>query len=106
MKEFLLQSWRRALPLFDGSAWLMAGVGLFILALLDWRTAATLAQWSLFALVVGALTIIISRITFPQIDLSELMDRVKAGDSPAARVVAALLIYCALVFIGVALWAK
>lgn len=96
----------RLAPLLDPSSWLLALVGFGLLAALDWATALTLLQWSLFALVIAALTIVVSRISFPQIKLSEFVARAKEGDQPAAVVVASVLIYCALVFVGIALWAK
>lgn len=44
--------------------------------------------------------------TFPQIKLSDFVDKVKAGELPAALVVLAVVLYCGAVFIGVALWVK
>lgn len=106
MKTWLNDILARVAPLVDRSALLLGAIGLSVLLVLDWRAALTLAQWSVFALVIGSIVIVISRVTFPQLKLSELVERVKAGDLPAALVVAALLVYCGLAFVGVALWAK
>lgn len=106
MIDRLKAAWPRLAALFDQSSWLLIAIGVAVLALADWRTALTLAQWAAGALAIGGLTIVISRIMFPQIRLDELMVKAKAGELPAALVVAAVVLYCAIVFVGVALWAK
>jgi hypothetical protein len=104
--NFLASIRRRLAPFVDKSAVVLALVGLAVMYSLDDATTEVLLRWSLFAMVIGALAIVISRITFPQIKLSEMLSRAKEGNMPAAVVTAALILYCALVFIGIALWAK
>lgn len=106
MSNFLHRLGPRVMALFDKSSWLLIVLGTAVLALVDWRTALTLAQWGAGALAIGGLTIVVSRITFPHLRLTELLDKAKSGDVPAAMVVAALLLYCAIVFVGIVLWAK
>ncbi len=96
----------RIKALLDKSAWALVALGALMLGLADWKMLLVLVQWSAFALVLAGGTIVISRLVFPQISLSELVERVKAGDMPAAIVVAALLVAWGLMFLAVAGWAK
>lgn len=90
----------------DKSVLLLVATGAAVLALADWRMLLALLTWTAFAAVLGGVTILISRITFPAIRLTDLIERAKAGDMPAAVMVAALLLYVGLLFLGVATWAK
>lgn len=92
--------------LIDKSAWLLVLIGAAVMAATDWRMLLVLVQWSAFALVLAGGTVVISRVVFPQISLTELLDKAKAGDPPAAIVVAALLLAWAQMFMAVSGWAK
>jgi len=92
--------------LADKNGWLLIIIGLAAVGFSDIKMTMTLLQWAVFSLVIAGLVIVISRITFPQIKLSELMERVKSGDQPAALVVLGLLLFCGLLFVGTAMWAK
>lgn len=106
MNETQERNVARIKALIDKGGWMLIALGAVGLAIADYRLLLTLLEWSLYALVIGGLTIIVSRITFPQIKLSRLVERAQEGDMPAAVMVAALLLYCALVFIGIVMWAK
>lgn len=107
MKRFLQKLPKRLRALLDPSSWLLIAIGVALLAILDFTLLATLVQWTLFAFAMAGLTIFVSRITFPQVDLSALMDRVdREGDIGEAIVAAAIIIYCAAIFIGLVMWAK
>ena len=106
MIDQIKAAWPRFAALFDESSWLLIIIGVAVLAMVDWRTALTLAQWAAGALAIGGLTIVISRVTFPQIKLGDMVEKAKAGELPAALVVLAVVLYCGAVFIGVALWVK
>ena len=92
--------------LADKNGWLLIIIGLAAVGFSDIKMTMTLLQWAVFSLVIAGLVIVISRITFPQIKQSELMERVKSGDQPAALVVLGLLLFCGLLFVGTAMWAK
>lgn len=92
--------------LTDKNGWLLIVIGLAAVGFSDLKMMLTLLQWAVFALVIAGLVIMVSRITFPQIRLTDLMERVKAGELPAALVVLGLLLFCGLLFIGTVLWAK
>lgn len=66
--------------LADKNGWLLIIIGLAAVGFSDIKMTMTLLQWAVFSLVIAGLVIVISRITFPQIKLSELMERVKSGD--------------------------
>ena len=106
MIDQIKAAWPRFAALFDKSSWLLIIIGVAVLAMVDWRTALTLAQWAVGAFAIGGLTIVISRVTFPQIKLGDMVEKAKAGELPAALVVLAVVLYCGAVFIGVALWVK
>jgi hypothetical protein len=88
------------------SVWLLILPALIILALVDFDLVITLLQWSLFALVLAGVAIVVSMVVFPQIHLSTLMSRVVAGDRSAAIVVQGLLIFFGLLFFSMVYWAK
>lgn len=90
----------------DRSAWLMVLAGGAVLGLTDWRLLLTLLTWTAYAAVLGGITILISRVTFPGVRLTDWLDKARAGDVPAAIVVAALMIFVGLLFVGIVGWAK
>ncbi len=105
MKLNLSNARARIGALFDRSAWLLAGLGVLALLLIDPALVGVLVRWSLFAGLLAGVTIIVSRIVFPQIDLSDLVKRTQEGDMPAAVLAAALVVFVGLLFLGVVQWA-
>lgn len=103
----LISSWTRRLgALIDKSAWLLIAPALGGLLCIDPAMALTLVQWALFALVLAGVAVVISRIVFPQVNLNELVALAVQGNRAAGAVAAALVIFVALLFIGIVLWAK
>jgi len=93
--------------LLDKSAWLL--IAPFILALfwVDKAMALTLLQWLIFAPVMAGVAIIVSRIVFPQINLSLLVEQVVKEQNRAAGILAgALLLFVALLILALVTWAK
>jgi hypothetical protein len=105
-----LQDWfsqaRRFAALFDKSAWLMAAPALIGLYYLDAALTKTMAQWLVVSFVIAGVSIVVSRIIFPQIHLSELVEQVKAGNRAAGTLAAALVIFVGILFYGIVMWAK
>lgn len=98
---------RRVRALVDKSAWLLILPAVLYLFLIDTAMARTLLEWTAYALVLAGITIIISRVTFPQIDLSDFVDKVsKTGDRAAAMVVSAIVIFSGLLMLALVLWAR
>ena len=88
------------------SVWLLILPALAILALADLPLARTLLEWTLFAVVLAGMSILVSMLVFPQIKLSDLVDKAMAGEQPAATIAAALLVFFGLLFYSMVFWAK
>jgi hypothetical protein len=98
----------RLLPFFDPSAWVLVLVALLPLWFIDPGMVLTLGQWTAFALALAGISVVICRVTLPQLNLGALLDQVRTTQNPlpAALVVAAVILYLAAIFVGLVLWAK
>lgn len=105
-KALAARLWARILPFFDLSAWVLVLVAMVPLFFIDQAMALTLVQWTAFGLALAGVSVVICRVTLPQLNLSELLDLVRLGSSPAAIVLAGLMLYLAVIFMGLVLWAK
>ena len=92
--------------LVDKSAWMLIAPALVALFLIDTAMAKTLVQWSLYAVVLAGLGIIISRLTFPQINLSEHVDEARKGNVAAALVVLARTVLLLGILALLVIWGK
>lgn len=97
---------RRLKSLFDQSAWLLMLPASLTLFVIDPSMAKTVAQWTLVALVLAGVAIIVSRITFPQLVFDHLLPQVYNGNRAAAIVLAALVLCVGLIFMSLVLWAR
>lgn len=88
------------------SVWTLILPALVFLAFSDMALLLTLVQWSAFALVLAGVSIVVSMVIFPQIDLSDLIARTRKGDMAAAIVAGSLLLFFGLLFYSMVFWAK
>lgn len=95
----------RFAALLDGSAWMMMAPSLLALFFIDAPMAKTLLQWSLYFVVLVGLVVMISRICFPQIKLHEFTSDALHGSVAGAIVVAAVILFVAIVTLAFVLWA-
>lgn len=103
----MLRSWlRRLAALLDKSAWLLIAPALIALYLLDPPLARTFAQWSLFFLVLAGMAVVISRIVFPQVDLTGFVRRAAGGDRASATVAAAIVLFVGILILSGVIWVK
>lgn len=103
----LFESWKkRILVLLDKSAWMLIAPAFFGLYFIDAATATTLIQWGLFALVLAGVSVMISRIIFPQIDLGALVKRAEESPVGAAIVATGVVTFVALIMLALVIWAK
>jgi len=104
----MIESWlKRLSALVDKSALMLILPAFLALYFIDQPSAVTLAQWSLFALVIAGVAVIISRIVFPQIDLAKMLKEACDENNAAAGVViGALVLFVGLVMLTLVLWAK
>ena len=96
----------RLTALFDKSAWLMMGPALIALYYTDQPLASTLLQWTMFALALAGAVVVVSRVIFPQISIGELVEQAKTDPKAAGLVVASVVLFVGLLFIGMVMWAK
>lgn len=103
----IFESWfKRFAALFDKSAWLLIAPAVALLYWIDPPLARTFAQWGLFFLVLAGVAVIISRIVFPQVELTKLVRQ--AGTSPhgAGLVAAALVVFVGILILSGVIWVK
>lgn len=103
----MLSFFKRLRALGDKSAWLLIAPAAMALFFIDASAAKTLLQWSLFGIVLAGVSIVISRIVFPQINLTDLVQDAYVEHNRASGLIAsALILFVALIFIGLVVWAK
>jgi len=100
-------SWRARLsPFADPAMWLLFAVSAIPLAILDPAMLLTMVQWTLLGVLFMGVTILLSRIAFPQLSVEDLMRETWRGNVGPALIVAALVLFVGLTFLGVVLWAR
>lgn len=93
--------------LLDKSAWLLIGPAFLALFFIDAAMAKTLFQWTIFGIVLAGASVIISRLVFPQIRLTSLVDSAHTDKNTAAGIiVAAIILFVGIVMMSLVLWAK
>lgn len=103
--NFLKAIWARIHSLGDKSAWVLLAIGALAFAG-GANMLLSLVSWVAFAFIAAAITIFVSRIGFATIKFSELMPEALKGNTAAAIVIASVVLYCAITFVGVVYWAK
>lgn len=106
LKALRARLWKRILPFFDLSAWVLVLVALIPLFFIDRAMALTLVQWSAFGLALAGVSVVICRVVLPQIDLSEWVELAREGKPGASLVILAVTSFLAVIFLGLVLWAK
>lgn len=106
IKDHLISFFRRFTVLGDKSAFLLTAPFVLALYLLDPSLLKTLLQWVLFAPVLAGIAIIVSRLTFPQINLGDQADSAAKGNVAAAIVVASIVAFVAAVILALVIWSK
>lgn len=96
----------RFLSLFDSTAWLLmlpAGLALYYI---DSAMMATVVQWLLVAPLLAGITVIVTRVIFPQVSIAWLVAQVEERNVAAGMLAAALVIFVGLVFLGMVIWGR
>lgn len=97
----------RLRALADKSAWLLIAPAVALLWLIDAAMARTLLQWSLYALVLAGLAIVISRVVFPQINLGQMVrEAVDENNTAAGLIVGAIVLFVGMVMLALVIWSK
>lgn len=106
MLDHITSFLRRFRALTDKSALFLiipCGIAIYFI---DYPMFATLWQWVAFAPVLAGIAIIVSRITFPQVELTKLVKEAEGGNLAAGLVSAALIIFVGLLLMALVTWAK
>lgn len=101
-----MPEFKRLKALLDKSAWLLILPPLLALFFIDTAMLQTLIQWLVFAPVLAGLAIIVSRVVFPQIHLSTLVEQTRQGNTAAGLLASALVLFVAIVIMALVMWAK
>lgn len=77
-----------------------------ILGFMDLPKLLTLLEWMLYAAVLAGFAIQISRTVFPQIGLSEMVEKARETPEGSSRVVASVVVFVGFLMLALALWTK
>lgn len=106
-REVIRERWvQRLRPFLDISVWVLILTGGLPLAFLDPAMLLTMVQWTFLGILFMGVAILLSRIAFPQIDLTAHVHAAGRGELPSALIVAAVVVFLGLTFMGVVLWAR
>jgi hypothetical protein len=92
--------------LMDGSAWMMIIPCEALLHFIDPLDAKVMNVWLLRLPIIIGFVIILSRIFFPTVRVTELMADVKAGNVGSSIVIAGLMIFLGLLVLTATMWTK
>lgn len=106
MLEHIQSFLRRFSFLVDKSALFLILPCAAALYFIDPAMFATLLQWVVFAPVLAGIAIIVSRVTFPQIELTKLVKEAELENRAAGLVVAAIILFVGITMLSLVLWAK
>lgn len=101
-----MNEFKRLEALLDKSAWMLIIPSLIVLFFIDKTMLQTLTQWLVFAPLLAGVAIIVSRVVFPQIHLTTLVEQVRQGNMAAGLLAAALVLFVAIVIVALVMWAK
>lgn len=97
---------RRLRALIDKTALLMILPCFILLWFIDEAMTLTVVQWLLVAPIITGLAVIVSRMMFPQINLTRLLEEAHGGNRASGIVVAGLLLFVGLLILSLVTWAK
>lgn len=101
-----MPNFKRTKALVDKSAWLLILPSVVALFFIDLSMLKTLLQWLVFAPVLAGVAVIVSRIVFPQIHLTDLVEQTQKGNVAASILASALVMFVAVVVVALVMWAK
>jgi len=96
----------RLRALVDKSALFLMLPALLLLSLIDLPRTLSVASWMLFGAVLVGFCIQISRIAWAPIDLVALITKAKEDPRACAIIVAAVIVFVAILFLSLALWTR
>jgi hypothetical protein len=106
MREFLRRLGKRIRPMGDMTTWVLLTLSLVPLYLIDRALVVTLVQWSAYGLALTGLAVMLSRIVFPQIDLTEWVETARGGNIVAGFVILSVALVVSMLVLSLVLWAR
>ena len=106
MNPFVNLELKRMRALIDKSAWLLIAPAAIAIYFIDDTMFKTLIQWLLFAPILAGVAVIVSRIVFPQIHLTDLVAEVKSGNVAAGILSGCLVLFVVFLVLSLVMWAK
>lgn len=106
MPEFISSILKRFKVLGDKSAIVLIVPAVAALFFIDDAMAKTLIQWLVFAPIIAGVAIMVSRIVFPQINLTRLIEESHQGNKASAIVAGSLLLFVGLLVYSLVMWTK
>lgn len=104
--EFLERLKPRLRPFTDLTAWVLLIVSSVPLLFIDRAMFITLVEWTLYAIALAGIAVFLSRVLLPHLRLSLWLERAWTGDRAAAFVASSVILFLAIIFIGMVLWAR
>lgn len=96
----------RLRPFTDLTAWVLLIVSSVPLLFIDRAMFVTLIEWTLYAIALAGIAVFLSRVLLPHVRLSLWLQRAWEGDRAAAFVASSVIMFLAVIFIGVVIWAR
>lgn len=90
----------------DKSALFLIVPALAALFFIDAAMVKTLVQWLVFAPIIAGVAIMVSRVVFPQINLTQLIKETHEGNKASAILAGSLLLFVGLLVYALVTWAK
>lgn len=91
----------------DKNAWILMAPAAAALYAIEPALATTLLQWTLFGIVLAGAAVVISRLIFPQIELTALVKSAwEEKNTAAGLIVSAVVLFVGVVMLSLVLWAK
>ncbi len=106
VEHFLERLKPRLVPFGDLTAWVLLIVAAIPLLMIDRPMFVTLIQWTLYALALGGIAVVLSRVLLPHVRLSELLEEARKGNGAAGAVAAAVILFLGILMLSMVLWAR
>lgn len=106
MPKFLKSFFARFRVLGDKSALFLILPFVAALFFIDTPMLKTLIQWLIFAPIIAGVAVMVSRVVFPQIDLTQLVKEAHEGNKASAIVAGSLFLFVGMLVFSLVTWAK
>lgn len=106
MPTFLKSFLTRFRVLGDKSALFLILPFVAALFFIDTPMLKTLIQWLIFAPIIAGVAVMVSRVVFPQVDLTRLIKETHEGNKASAILAGSLFLFVGVLVFSLVTWAK